>query len=195
MKYIKKRLFLLCLAPSAAGFFIFYIIPFFYSFYYAFTGNAFTKKFVWFDNFIIIIQNESFQNAMKNTIKFTVGAADNGYFVCHGTAHRTFRGENSVCKKGVFPAVCATVGGDRGVLADLFQRSRAFYVAARLFFMEIFRYKHNVVYGGDQPSALRVIRIGRARRRGQTQTVCEYRAAVDFTHIVFCRHSFDGKFV
>ncbi len=72
MKYIKKRLFLLCLAPSAAGFFIFYIIPFFYSFYYAFTGNAFTKKFVWFDNFIIIIQNESFQNAMKNTIKFTL---------------------------------------------------------------------------------------------------------------------------
>ena len=71
---MKKKLFLVCLLPSLAGFLTFYVVPFFYSFYYAFIDNAFSREFVWFDNFIKIIQNESFQNAMFNTMRFTLTA-------------------------------------------------------------------------------------------------------------------------
>jgi ABC-type sugar transport system permease subunit len=38
-----------------------------YSFYYAFTENAFTRKFVWFNNFKQLFENEYFKLAMKNT--------------------------------------------------------------------------------------------------------------------------------
>ncbi len=68
---MKKKLFLLYLLPSLIGFLAFYVVPFIYSFYYAFIENAFTNKFVWFDNFVRVFQNESFQNAMINTMKFT----------------------------------------------------------------------------------------------------------------------------
>ncbi len=69
---MKKKTDLLLLLPSLAGFLTFFIIPFVYSFYYAFTENAFTKKFVWFDNFKRLFENEYFKLAMKNTGKFTV---------------------------------------------------------------------------------------------------------------------------
>ena len=62
----------LLLLPSLAGFLTFFIVPFVYSFWYAFTENAFTKKFVWFDNFKRLFENEYFKLAMKNTGKFTV---------------------------------------------------------------------------------------------------------------------------
>ncbi|MBO4228968.1 MAG: sugar ABC transporter permease, partial [Clostridia bacterium] len=69
---MKKKTDLLLLLPSLAGFLTFFIVPFVYSFYYAFTENAFTKKFVWFDNFKRLFENEYFKLAMKNTGKFTV---------------------------------------------------------------------------------------------------------------------------
>ena len=69
---MKKKTDLLLLLPSLAGFLAFFIVPFVYSFYYAFTENAFTKKFVWFDNFKRLFENEYFKLAMKNTGKFTV---------------------------------------------------------------------------------------------------------------------------
>ena len=69
---MKKKTDLLLLLPSLAGFLAFFIVPFVYSFYYAFTENAFTKKFVWFDNFGRLFENEYFRLAMKNTGKFTV---------------------------------------------------------------------------------------------------------------------------
>ncbi len=71
---MKKRTDILFLLPSLAGFLTFFIVPFFCSFAYAFTENAFTKKFVWFDNFTALFQNEFFRLAMKNTGKFTLCA-------------------------------------------------------------------------------------------------------------------------
>lgn len=57
--------------PSVIGFLIFYLLPFFGSLYYAFTENAFTKRFVGFENFKEILKNEYFLLAIKNTIIFT----------------------------------------------------------------------------------------------------------------------------
>jgi len=71
---MKKRTDILYLLPSLAGFLTFFIVPFFYSFTYAFTENAFTKKFVWFDNFAALFLNDFFRLAMKNTGKFTLCA-------------------------------------------------------------------------------------------------------------------------
>lgn len=71
---MKKRTDILFLLPSLAGFLTFFIVPFFYSFTYAFTENAFTKKFVWFDNFAALFRNDFFRLAMKNTGKFTLCA-------------------------------------------------------------------------------------------------------------------------
>ncbi|GHV13255.1 sugar ABC transporter permease [Clostridia bacterium] len=71
---MKNKRWILFLIPSLAGFLTFYVVPFFHSFYYAFVENAFSQKFVWFDNFIQIIQNPSFQNAVINTLKFMAAA-------------------------------------------------------------------------------------------------------------------------
>ena len=68
---MKKRTDILLLLPSLCGFMAFFVVPFFCSFYYAFTENAFSTKFVWFDNFISLFQNGYFQLAMKNTLIFT----------------------------------------------------------------------------------------------------------------------------
>lgn len=68
---MKKRTDILLLMPSLAGFVVFFIVPFIYTFYYAFTENAFTGKFVGFDNFINLFRNEYFRLAMKNTLCFT----------------------------------------------------------------------------------------------------------------------------
>ena len=69
---MKKRTDILFLLPSIAGFLTFFVVPFFYSFYYAFTENVFTKKFVWFDNFKALFANQYFRLAMSNTLKFTL---------------------------------------------------------------------------------------------------------------------------
>jgi multiple sugar transport system permease protein len=69
---MKKRTDILFLLPSLAGFMAFFVAPFFGSFYYAFIENAFSKKFVWFDNFKALLSNEYFRLAMLNTLKFTL---------------------------------------------------------------------------------------------------------------------------
>lgn len=69
---MKKHTDILFLLPSVAGFLTFFVVPFFYSFYYAFIENAFTNKFVWFDNFMALLSNEYFRLAMLNTLKFTL---------------------------------------------------------------------------------------------------------------------------
>jgi multiple sugar transport system permease protein len=68
---MKKRTDILFLIPSLAGFMMFFVLPFFGSFYYAFTESAFTKKFVWLDNFKLLLLNKYFRLAMFNTLKFT----------------------------------------------------------------------------------------------------------------------------
>lgn len=69
MSYRKKGIWLL--VPGLAGFLLFYLLPFIYSFYYAVIENAFTKKFIGFANFISILGNRYFRIALKNTFQFT----------------------------------------------------------------------------------------------------------------------------
>lgn len=69
---MKKRTDVLLLLPSLAGFALFFIVPFSYIFYYAFTENAFSGRFAGLDNFIALFRNEYFRLAMKNTLSFTV---------------------------------------------------------------------------------------------------------------------------
>jgi ABC-type sugar transport systems, permease components len=68
---VKKKSDVLLILPSLLGFAAFLIIPFVYSFYYAFTESAFSHKFVWFKNFKMLIENEYFRLAFKNTMTFT----------------------------------------------------------------------------------------------------------------------------
>ena len=58
---MKKRSDLLLLLPSLCGFTAFYIVPFLYSLYYAFTENAFSDRFVGLGNFKMLLENEYFR--------------------------------------------------------------------------------------------------------------------------------------
>lgn len=70
---MKKKTDIILLLPSLAGFLAFYVIPFFWSLYYAFTGSAFKGSgFVGLENFKRLFSNEFFQLAMVNTGKFTI---------------------------------------------------------------------------------------------------------------------------
>lgn len=69
---MKKRSDLLLLLPSLCGFTAFYIVPFLYSLYYAFTENAFSDKFVGLANFRMLLSNEYFRLAAWNTSRFSI---------------------------------------------------------------------------------------------------------------------------
>jgi multiple sugar transport system permease protein len=58
------------LLPSALGFIIFFLFPFFISLGYAFLDKPVGGQFVWFSNFISLIQNPSYQKAVVNTTVF-----------------------------------------------------------------------------------------------------------------------------
>ena len=62
------------LAPSFGGVSLFYILPFFVVLFYAVVDNPITKRFVFLDNFITVIQNKAFQLAAWNTLKFSLVA-------------------------------------------------------------------------------------------------------------------------
>lgn len=68
---MKRKLELLLILPSIAGFLIFFIMPFIYSFFYAFTRSAFDKSWAGFDNFKILFGSEFLRLALKNTAIFT----------------------------------------------------------------------------------------------------------------------------
>lgn len=57
--------------PSIMGFYIFYVIPFFRSIYYAFVDNAFHLEFAGIQNFREIFGSAYFRLALKNTLLFT----------------------------------------------------------------------------------------------------------------------------
>lgn len=59
---------LLLLLPSVVGFFIFYILPFILSFYFALIDNSVGKNFVGLLNFASVLKNGAFQLAIKNTV-------------------------------------------------------------------------------------------------------------------------------
>ncbi|NLC68327.1 MAG: sugar ABC transporter permease [Clostridiaceae bacterium] len=66
-----RRKNILLIIPGAAGFIFFYIVPFIYSFYYAMIDNAFNRKFIGLNNFIMVLSNKYYRLALKNTFEFT----------------------------------------------------------------------------------------------------------------------------
>lgn len=63
---------LLFLAPSAAGFALFYLIPFAMSLLYSFEGGIGDDRFVGLANYMELLASQSFRKAAANTIYFTV---------------------------------------------------------------------------------------------------------------------------
>lgn len=59
------------LAPSAAGFILFYIIPFGMGIVYSFTDATIGGSFVGFDNYMALLSSKSFHKASMNTLLFT----------------------------------------------------------------------------------------------------------------------------
>ncbi len=62
---------LIIMGLCSFGFILFYLLPFIFSIYYSLINNAFDKKFVWFKNYIEVLQNDYFKLALKNTFQFT----------------------------------------------------------------------------------------------------------------------------
>ncbi|MBQ4136589.1 MAG: sugar ABC transporter permease [Clostridia bacterium] len=65
---LKTSLFIL---PSALGAAVFFVLPFIRVIYYAMIDNPVSGEFVWFDNFVKLMDNNSFKLAASNTAKFT----------------------------------------------------------------------------------------------------------------------------
>ena len=61
------------LFPSAAGVAIFFVLPFLVVIYYSLTDST-GSRFVYFQNFINVINNKAFQLAVGNTLKFSFTA-------------------------------------------------------------------------------------------------------------------------
>ncbi|MFK7696788.1 carbohydrate ABC transporter permease [Paenibacillus sp. HJGM_3] len=61
----------LFLAPSAAGFLLFYILPFGMGLLYSFTDSTIGGQFVGFDNYAALLASRSFHKAALNTLFFT----------------------------------------------------------------------------------------------------------------------------
>ena len=70
LTYKKKAVFIML--PAMAGFLLFFTVPFFGSFRYAFTRNAFDSTFVLFDNFTSVLTNHIYMLALGNTLRFTL---------------------------------------------------------------------------------------------------------------------------
>ncbi len=62
------------LAPSVLGVLVFFIVPFCVVVYYSVIESPVNHNFVFLDNFIRVIQNTSFQIAVKNTAAFSAAA-------------------------------------------------------------------------------------------------------------------------
>jgi len=62
----------LWLAPSFLGVAMFYIVPFFVIVYYSVIDSPLRRNFVFFDNFINLVQNTAFRTATANTFSFSI---------------------------------------------------------------------------------------------------------------------------
>jgi len=67
----KLKIFILCM-PTFIGFMTFFVIPFAKSVRYSFIDNFHTQKFIWFENYFNVLNNEYFQLALRNTMLFTI---------------------------------------------------------------------------------------------------------------------------
>ena len=68
---LNRRVLLLSI-PFYAAFMLFYVLPFFYSFYYSVIESAFSHRFVWLDNYISVLTNKYYRLALRNTFEFTL---------------------------------------------------------------------------------------------------------------------------
>jgi len=62
----------LFLAPSFLGVLLFFIVPFLVVIFYSVVDNPISHNFVFLDNFIRVIKNAAFQQAVKNTAMFSL---------------------------------------------------------------------------------------------------------------------------
>ena len=67
----RKLLSGLFLAPSFIGVLVFFILPFMVIIYYSFVDNPINGEFVFLDNFKMIVKNEAFKRAVRNTASFS----------------------------------------------------------------------------------------------------------------------------
>lgn len=67
LHFDKAFIFLL---PGFIGFFMFYLLPFFYSLGYAFVDKAVNGNFVGFKNFIDLLTNKTYLKALQNSLFF-----------------------------------------------------------------------------------------------------------------------------
>ncbi len=76
----------LFLTPSLAGVALFFVLPFAVVIYYALVDNPVQHNFVWFRNFVSILQNTAFQDAARNTATFSVVAVPLAVLLALGLA-------------------------------------------------------------------------------------------------------------
>ena len=62
------------LAPSLMGVLTFFVLPFLVVIYYSFVNNPIAKRFVGFQNYINVINNNAFKTAVGNTLMFSLVA-------------------------------------------------------------------------------------------------------------------------
>ena len=62
----------LFIAPSFLGVLLFFVLPFMVIIFYSVVDNPISHNFVFFDNFIRVIKNAAFQQAVKNTATFSM---------------------------------------------------------------------------------------------------------------------------
>ncbi len=67
-----KKIVLLFLLPGLLGLIAFYLAPFLGGVYYSMTDGSFQNRFVWFQNYVDIWQNEMFLLGLKNTMELSL---------------------------------------------------------------------------------------------------------------------------
>ncbi len=72
LSWKRRRVLGLFLTPSFLGVMTFFVLPFFVVFFYSVVDNPISKRFVFFDNFVTVFQNNAFQQAAWNTFRFSV---------------------------------------------------------------------------------------------------------------------------
>lgn len=83
-KYIKKYgIFLL---PSLIGILIFFVIPFSVVIWYSMLNNPVDQQFSGLRNFVMIVNNQAFQLAVKNTVLFSIQAVPLAVVISLGLA-------------------------------------------------------------------------------------------------------------
>ena len=73
--FTRKKTVWLYLAPGLIGLLAFYFVPFFWGVWFSLTDGTIDNKFVGFQNYLDVWQNEIFQLGLKNTLELSVMCA------------------------------------------------------------------------------------------------------------------------